>query len=131
MPQQPPRFPLIDGFEFAAAGDSLNGRWPAGSFPRLREVLHDETGLVAGLVEVEGVLPGGGVALSEAGFAGSSMEFDRQTEGMEPVLEGGEVLFGEDFGGSHEDGIVAAFQGHEGAAGGNDGFAGTDFAHNR
>ena len=46
MPQQPPRFPLIDGFEFAAAGDSLHGRWPAGSFPRLRELLHDETGSV-------------------------------------------------------------------------------------
>jgi len=46
MPQQPPRFPLIDGFEFAAAGGSLHGSWPAGSFPRLREVLHDETGSV-------------------------------------------------------------------------------------
>lgn len=46
MPQQPPRFPIIDGFEFAAAGDSLRGAWPAESFPRLRELLHDETGSV-------------------------------------------------------------------------------------
>lgn len=46
MPQQPPRFPLIDGFEFAAAGGSLHGAWPAGSFPRLRELLQGEAGWV-------------------------------------------------------------------------------------
>ena len=46
MPQQPPRFPLIDGFEFAAAGDSLQGAWPPGSFPRLRDLLQGEAGSV-------------------------------------------------------------------------------------
>jgi uncharacterized protein len=45
MPQQP-RFPTIDGFEFAAAGGSLRGAWPAGKFARLRELLHDESGTV-------------------------------------------------------------------------------------
>lgn len=49
MPLLPPRFPLIDGFEFAAAGGSMRGTWPAGAFPRLRDLLHDE----AGTVEVE------------------------------------------------------------------------------
>lgn len=45
MPQ-PPRFPIIDGFEFAGAGSSLRGVWAAGDFPRLRALLHDETGAV-------------------------------------------------------------------------------------
>ena len=45
MPQ-PPRFPLIDGFEFAAAGARLRGDWSAGSFPRLRDALHDDAGSV-------------------------------------------------------------------------------------
>lgn len=46
MPQQPARFPLIDGFEFAAAGGSVRGAWPVSVFPRLREVLHDDSGAV-------------------------------------------------------------------------------------
>jgi DUF177 domain-containing protein len=46
MPQLPPRFPLIDGFEFAAAGGSMRGAWPAGAFPRLRDLLHDDAGAV-------------------------------------------------------------------------------------
>ena len=46
MPQPPPRFPLIDGFQFAAAGGSMRGAWPAGAFPRLRDLLHDEAGTV-------------------------------------------------------------------------------------
>ncbi len=37
---------MIDGFEFAAAGDSMRGAWPAGEFARLREWLHDEAGTV-------------------------------------------------------------------------------------
>jgi DUF177 domain-containing protein len=45
MPQ-PPRFPVIDGFEFAGAGSSMRGTWPAGEFPRLRELLYDEAGSV-------------------------------------------------------------------------------------
>jgi len=40
------RFPLIDGFEFAAAGATQQGAWPVGEFPRLRELLHDESGTV-------------------------------------------------------------------------------------
>lgn len=46
MPLLPPRFPLIDGFEFAAAGGSMRGAWPAGAFPRLRDLLHDDAGVV-------------------------------------------------------------------------------------
>jgi uncharacterized protein len=46
MPQQPARFPLIDGFEFAAAGGSLHGAWPVSVFPRLRDQLHDDSGTV-------------------------------------------------------------------------------------
>lgn len=45
MPQ-PPRFPIIDGFEFAGAGSSVRGSWPAGEFPRLRELLQDDAGAV-------------------------------------------------------------------------------------
>jgi DUF177 domain-containing protein len=43
---QPPRFPVFDGFEFAGAGSSMRGAWPAGEFPRLRELLHDNAGSV-------------------------------------------------------------------------------------
>jgi uncharacterized protein len=45
MPQ-PPRFPMIDGFDFAGAGGHLRGAWAAGEFPRLRALLHDEAGSV-------------------------------------------------------------------------------------
>jgi uncharacterized protein len=45
MPQ-PPRFPVIDGFEFAGAGSSMRGAWAAGEFPRLRELLYDNAGSV-------------------------------------------------------------------------------------
>lgn len=46
MPQQPARFPRIDGFEFAAAGRVLRGVWPLSGFPRLHGELRDETGVV-------------------------------------------------------------------------------------
>lgn len=46
MPQQPARFPLIDGFEFAAAGGSVRGALPVSAFPRLRDALHDDAGTV-------------------------------------------------------------------------------------
>jgi len=45
MPQ-PPRFPVIDGFEFAGAGGSVRGAWPVAELPRLRELLHDDRGSV-------------------------------------------------------------------------------------
>jgi len=45
MPQ-PPRFPIIDGFDFAGAGSSMRGAWAAGEFPRLRTLLHDAAGSV-------------------------------------------------------------------------------------
>jgi uncharacterized protein len=46
MPQQPARFPLIDGFEFAAAGGIQRGVLPVSAFPRLRDALHDDSGTV-------------------------------------------------------------------------------------
>ena len=50
MPQPQP---VIDGFEFASAGRSLEGVWPIRDFPRLRDMLAGEEGNVA--YEVEGV----------------------------------------------------------------------------
>jgi len=52
MPQ-PPRFPLIDGLEFAEAGEQLRGAWPVKEFPRLRDALYDDQGTVA--YELRGV----------------------------------------------------------------------------
>jgi uncharacterized protein len=52
MPQ-PPRFPLIDGLEFAAAGEQLRGTWPVKEFPRLRDALYDDQGFVS--YELRGV----------------------------------------------------------------------------
>ena len=46
MPQQPARFPRIDGFEFAAAERVMRGAWPVGEFSRLRDELHDDSGVV-------------------------------------------------------------------------------------
>ena len=45
MPQ-PPRFPIIVGLEVAGAGAALRGAWPAGAFPRLRALLHEDAGSV-------------------------------------------------------------------------------------
>jgi uncharacterized protein len=47
MPQQPAQFPMIDGFKFAAAGGTLEGSWPVSAFPRLRDLLHDDSGAIA------------------------------------------------------------------------------------
>lgn len=42
-PFMPQPQPVIDGFEFASAGANLQGVWPIGDFPRLRDMLaaHD------------------------------------------------------------------------------------------
>jgi uncharacterized protein len=45
MPQ-PPQFPVIDGFEFAAAEERLRGKWPVNGFPRLRDLLYDDQGSI-------------------------------------------------------------------------------------
>jgi len=37
---------VIDGFEFAAAGERLRGAWAVSAFPRLRDLLHDDQGSV-------------------------------------------------------------------------------------
>jgi uncharacterized protein len=50
MPQPQP---VIDGFEFASAGRSLEGTWPIRDFPRLRDMLARDEGEVA--YEVDGV----------------------------------------------------------------------------
>ena len=50
---QPPRFPMIDGFDFAGAGGSMRGAWAAGEFARLRALLHDEAGSIE--YELQGV----------------------------------------------------------------------------
>ena len=47
MPQQPGQFPTIDGFKFAATGGELHGSWPVRVFPRLRDLLHDDSGAIA------------------------------------------------------------------------------------
>ena len=46
MPQQPARFPRMDGFEFAAAERVVRGAWPVSVLPRLGEELHDASGEV-------------------------------------------------------------------------------------
>lgn len=45
--------PVIDGFEFAAAGSRLSGEWPVSDFPRLRDVLHSGRGTLR--YELQGV----------------------------------------------------------------------------
>jgi uncharacterized protein len=46
MPQQSAQFPLIDGFKFAAAGGRAHGTWPVSAFPRLRDLLLDDSGAI-------------------------------------------------------------------------------------
>lgn len=50
MPHQQP---VIDGFEFASAGASMQGVWPLGDFPRLRDLLAVDAGEVT--YELDGV----------------------------------------------------------------------------
>ena len=45
--------PLIDGFEFAAAGAKQQGAWVVGDFPRLRDMLASDAGEIR--YEIEGV----------------------------------------------------------------------------
>lgn len=45
--------PLIDGFEFAAAGATQQGVWAVGDFPRLRDMLAGDAGEIR--YEIEGV----------------------------------------------------------------------------
>lgn len=47
------RRPVIDGLEFARAGSTLTGAWPASDFPRLRDALYAQAGAVA--CEVRGI----------------------------------------------------------------------------
>jgi uncharacterized protein len=46
MPQQSAQFPLIDGFKFATAGGRAHGTWPVSAFPRLRDLLLDDSGAI-------------------------------------------------------------------------------------
>lgn len=39
--------PTIDGFEFASAGATQEGTWPLRDFPRLRDMLATDSGVVA------------------------------------------------------------------------------------
>jgi len=48
-----PHARVIDGFEFARGGGSLQGAWPLDDFPRLRDSLHASTGELR--YEVRGV----------------------------------------------------------------------------
>lgn len=67
MPQ-PPRFPVIDGFEFAAGAERLHGMWPVSEFPRLRELLYDGQGSIEyELRGVRDVLGRPGMALHVTG----------------------------------------------------------------
>ena len=52
-PFMPQPQPVIDGFEFASAGESLQGLWPIRDFPRLHDMLAAHEGDVA--YEVDGV----------------------------------------------------------------------------
>ena len=45
--------PTIDGFEFASAGATQQGTWPLRDFPRLRDILASDAGVVA--YEISGV----------------------------------------------------------------------------
>lgn len=52
------RPPVIDGFEFASAGETLQGTWPLADFPRLRDALASTAGEVR--YQVDGVHDGQG-----------------------------------------------------------------------
>ena len=44
MSQRQAQTPVIDGFEFAKAGATLNGAWPVNDFPRLQDALESGAG---------------------------------------------------------------------------------------
>ena len=50
--------PVIDGLEFARTGSKLQGEWPVSAFPRLRDSLHSDSGVLryalAGVPEEQG-----------------------------------------------------------------------------
>lgn len=52
-PFMPHQQPVIDGFEFASAGASMQGVWPLSDFPRLGDMLAMDVGEVA--YKVDGV----------------------------------------------------------------------------
>jgi uncharacterized protein len=58
MSHQPAHHPVIDGFEFAAAGAVQRGTMPVRGFARLRDLLASDAGEVA--YEVEGLRDGRG-----------------------------------------------------------------------
>jgi len=58
MSHQPAQNPVIDGFEFAAAGQAQQGTLQIGEFPRLRDLLASDAGEVA--YEVSGLRDGRG-----------------------------------------------------------------------
>jgi len=58
MSHQPAQNPVIDGFEFAAAGAAQQGSLPIGEFSRLRDLLASDAGEVA--YEVRGLRDGRG-----------------------------------------------------------------------
>lgn len=53
MSHPPAHQPVIDGFEFAAAGATQQGTWPLRDFPRLRDMLAHDGGEVG--YEIAGV----------------------------------------------------------------------------
>jgi uncharacterized protein len=48
-----PHRPVIDGLEFARTGLNLRGEWPLADFPRLRDALRADSGVLA--YEIQGV----------------------------------------------------------------------------
>jgi uncharacterized protein len=48
-----PHRPVIDGYDFAAAGATLRGTWAVGDFPRLRDKVASSAGMID--YKVEGV----------------------------------------------------------------------------
>jgi uncharacterized protein len=43
--------PVIDGLEFARTGSKLQGEWPVSAFPRLRDSLHSDLGVLRYVLE--------------------------------------------------------------------------------
>jgi uncharacterized protein len=64
-----PHRPLIDGYDFAATGATLRGTWAIADFPRLRDKLASETGMID--YSVEGVRDALGRAALRLRMAGA------------------------------------------------------------